>query len=161
VPIPSNEAKVLADRWQATLAQIVQKHVDAFAGTDFDPAVARQKMEKLLARVETYLTDVREEPSGLSATEALAAKLRSALASNAMGGRASDEAKWRSAAEAVKEAQVAFDRLVPIAGSDAKSIESKFREACRRILDHARRANDDRRHSQKPSSFKGGRAVLV
>ena len=159
VPIPSNEAKVLADRWQATLTQVVQKHVDAFAGTEFDPAVARQRMEKLLVKVESFLTDVREEPSGLSATEALAAKLRSALASNAMGGRANDDAKWRSAAEAVKEAQLAFDRLVPIAGSEAKPIESKFRDACRRVMDHAKRGHDDRR--QKPSSFKGGRAVLV
>jgi len=139
VPIPSDEAKVLAARWQTALARLIQQHADAFAGTDFDPAVARQKMEKLVARVEAFLADVRDDAPGLSPTEALAAKLRSALASNAMGGRASDDTKWRGAAETVKEAQASWDRLSPIAGPDARPLESRFREACRRVLDHARR----------------------
>src|SRR6185369_2739275 len=107
VPIPSSEAKVLADRWQATLTQAVQKHATAFAGTDLDPAVAHQRLEKLVAKVEAFLEDVREAPSGLSPTEALAAKLRSALASNAMGGRSTDEGKWRAAVDGVKDAQAA------------------------------------------------------
>jgi hypothetical protein len=176
VPIPSDEARALAARWQTALAAVVRQHADAFAGTDFDPAVARQRMEKLIAKVETFLTDVREEPAGLSPTEALAAKLRSALASNAMGGRHSDEARWRGAVDAVKDAQTAFDRLVPIAGPEGEPLESRFRDACRRVMDHARRAGagsaassgsggsrppaGDRR--QRPQ-FKGprGSAVLV
>ena len=81
VPIPSAEAKVLADRWQATLTQVIQQHADAFAGSDFDPAVALQRMEKLVAKIEALLADVKDDAPGLSATEALAAKLRSALAS--------------------------------------------------------------------------------
>jgi hypothetical protein len=139
VPIPSAEAKVLADRWQATLTKIIQQHADAFVGSDFDPTVARQRMEKLLAKVEAFLSDVREDAPGLSPTEALAAKLRSALASNAMGGRGSDEAKWRGAAEAVKDAQASWDRLSPIAGADARPLEQRFRDACRRVMDHAKR----------------------
>lgn len=139
VPIPSAEAKVLADRWQATLTRLVQQHADAFAGSEFDPAVARQRMEKLAAKIEAFLADVKDDAPGLSATEALAAKLRSALASNAMGGRASDEAKWRAAAEAVKEAQSSWDRLSPIAGADARPLEQRFREACRRVMEQAKR----------------------
>jgi hypothetical protein len=139
VPIPSSEAKVLADRWQAALALVVQRHADAFKGTDFDPAIARQRMEKLVAKIEAFLGDVREPSAGLSPTEALAAKLRSALASNAMGGRSSDEAKWRGAAEAVKDAQAAWDRLSPIAGSGVNGLDHRFRDACRKVMDHARR----------------------
>jgi hypothetical protein len=139
VPIPSSEAKVLADRWQAALAQVVSRHAASFAGTDFDPAVARQRMEKLVAKVEAFLADVRDDAPGLSPTEALAAKLRSALASNAMGGRSTDDAKWRGAAEAVKDAQAAWDRLAPIAGDDARSLEPRFRDACRRVMDRAKR----------------------
>jgi len=138
VPIPSAEAKVLADRWQATLTRLIQQHADAFAGSEFDPAVARQRMEKLVAKIEAFLVDVREDAPGLSPTEALAAKLRSALASNAMGGRA-DDSKWRIAGEAVKDAQAAWDRLSPIAGADAKPLEHKFREACRRVMDQVKR----------------------
>jgi hypothetical protein len=139
VPIPSAEAKVLADRWQATLTRVIAQHADAFAGSDFDPAVARQRMEKLVAKIEGFLADVQDDAPGLSATEALAAKLRSALASNAMGGRASDDAKWRAAAEAVKDAQASWDRLSPIVGAEAKPLEQRFRDACRRVMDHAKR----------------------
>jgi hypothetical protein len=139
VPIPTAEAKVLADRWQATLARLVQQHADAFTGSDFDPAVARQRMEKLVVKVEALLADVQDDAPGLSATEMLAVKLRTALASNAMGGRASDEAKWRGAAEAVKEAQAAWDRVSPFAGADARPLEQRFRDACRRVMDHAKR----------------------
>jgi hypothetical protein len=139
VPIPSAEARVLADRWQATLTRIVQQHAEAFTGTDFDPAVAAQRMEKLVAKIEAFLVDVRDDTPGLSPTEALAARLRSALASNAMGGRATDDAKWRGAAEAVREAQASWDRLSPIAGAAARPLEHRFREACRRVMDHAKR----------------------
>jgi DNA-binding Lrp family transcriptional regulator len=139
VPIPSAEAKVLADRWQATLTRVAQQHADAFAGSDFDPAVARQRMEKLVVKIEALLADVRDDAPGLSPTEALAAKLRSALASNAMGKSGSDEAKWRAAAESVREAQSSWDRLSPIAGADARPLDQRFREACRRVMDQAKR----------------------
>lgn len=139
VPIPVAEAKTLAERWQAALATLVQRHRDLFKGTDLDPEAARHRLEKLVTKVEGFLSDVPEAKSGMSATEALAARLRNALASNAMGGRASEDAKWRSAAEAVKEAQAAWDRLSPVAGSDARDLETRFRDACRRVNEQARR----------------------
>jgi hypothetical protein len=150
VPIPSSEAKVLADRWQATLTQAVQKHATAFAGTDLDPAVAHQRLEKLVAKVEAFLEDVREAPSGLSPTEALAAKLRSALASNAMGGRSTDEGKWRAAGDGVKDAQAAWDRLSPVAGPETRPLENRFRDACRKVMDHARRHQAPPPPARKP-----------
>jgi hypothetical protein len=144
VPIPAPEARDLADRWQAALARTVQAHRDAFKGTDLDSDAARHRLEKLVAKVEAYLEDVPETGPGLSATEALAAKLRSALASNAMGGRANDDAKWRVAAEGVKEAQAAWARISPVAGPDAHMLEGRFREACRRVMDQARRHTPSR-----------------
>jgi hypothetical protein len=139
VPIPAAEMKPLTDRWQAALTQIVDRRADAFKGTDLDPTAIRQKMDKLIAKVETYLSDVRETPAGQSQAEILAAKLRSALASNAMGGRASEDTKWRAAADAVKEAQSAWLRLSQVAGPDARALETRFRDVCRRVMDHARR----------------------
>ena len=54
-------------------------------------------MHKLVARVESLAADTREQVSdGRSQTELLAARLRSALASNAMGGRASDDRRNQS-----------------------------------------------------------------
>lgn len=139
VPIPSPEAGILMDRWQAALMRIVERRSDAFKGTELDPAAARQKLDKLVAKVEAFLADVKDASAGLSPTEQLAAKLRSALASNAMGGRVNEESKWRAAAEAAKDAQSAWDRLAPIAGADAKALEGRFRDACRRVNDQARR----------------------
>lgn len=139
VPIPTAEARLLADRWQAALVRIVQRNADSFRGTELDPDAVRQRMEKLVARVESHLADVKEAPEGLSATEMLAARLRSALASNAMGGRGSDDAKWRAAADAVKDAQAAWQRLSPIAGPETRALEARFREACRKVMEQARR----------------------
>ncbi|HYN10734.1 MAG TPA: DUF349 domain-containing protein [Vicinamibacterales bacterium] len=139
VPVPGTEMRPLADRWQTALTRIVDRRGDLFKGTDLDPAAVRHKMDKLIARVEGYLSDVREAPVGQSQAEILAAKLRSALATNAMGGRSSEDAKWRTAADAVKEAQGAWLRLAQIADPDARALESRFRDVCRRVMDHARR----------------------
>ncbi|MGE5833348.1 MAG: hypothetical protein ACM4AI_02610, partial [Acidobacteriota bacterium] len=106
---------------------------------DLDPAAVRQKMSKLITRIESYLGDVQEAPTGQSQAEMLAARLRSALASNAMGGRATEEAKWRAATDAIKEAQSAWMRLAPIGGAEARALETRFRDVCRRVMDHARR----------------------
>jgi hypothetical protein len=139
VPIPGSEIKPLADRWQAALAKVVERQADAFRGTDLDPAAVRTKMEKLVARVESYLGDAKEPSAGLSQTELLAARLRSALASNAIGGRANEDAKWRAAADAVKEAQAAWARLAPLPGPEARGLDARFRDVCRRVMDQARR----------------------
>jgi hypothetical protein len=150
VPIPTPEAKTLADRWQAALTALIQRNREAFKGTDLDADSARHRLEKLVARVETYLEDVPEPMNGMSATEALAAKLRSALASNAMGKSSNEEAKWRAAAEGVKEAQAAWARLAPVAGPDAHALEARIRDACRRVNDQARR------HAPAPVSRQSG-----
>jgi hypothetical protein len=97
-------------------------------------------MEKLVARAEALLADVDEAPAqAASQTELLAAKLRSALASNAMGGRGSEESKWRAAGDAIKDAQSAWQRLPPVDGPEVRALEIRFREACRRVHDHVRR----------------------
>jgi len=139
VPIPGIEMRPLTDRWQVALTRIIDRRAEAFKGTDLDPAAVRQKMDKLIARVESYLSDVREAPAGQTQAEILAARLRSALATNAMGGRSSEDAKWRAAADAVKEAQSAWLRLSQVAGADARALETRFRDACRRVMDYARR----------------------
>jgi hypothetical protein len=153
VPVPTAEMKALHDRWQTAFARIVERWPDAFRGTDLDPTAIRQKLDKLVAKVESYLEDIREAAPGLSQAEILAARLRSALATNAMGGRVNQESKWRAAADAVKDAQSAWQRLSALAGTDAKTLEPRFRDACRRVSEHARRqAAPQRRPSAKPTA---------
>jgi len=140
VPIPGAGMKALIDRWQAALSRIVEQRPDAFKGTDLDPALVIQRMEKLVARVESLLDEVREpaHKQALSQTELLAAKLRNALASNAMGGRTGEDAKWRAAGEAVKDAQAAWQRLAPSSAPEAQTLDARFRDASRRVMDKVR-----------------------
>ncbi|HUL73346.1 MAG TPA: DUF349 domain-containing protein [Vicinamibacterales bacterium] len=152
VPIPGSEMKPLADRWQAAFSKILARWPEAFVGTELDPAATRQRLEKLVARVEALLGGVPEAPAGRSQAEILAARLRSALATNAMGGRGSEEAKWRAAADVVKDAQGSWQRLLPLAGADVKSLEARFREACRRVNEQAQRNGNPARRPNKPAA---------
>jgi hypothetical protein len=150
VPVPLPGMKPLADRWHAALSTILAARPDAFAGTDLDQKVVVQRMEKLVARVEALLGDTARDASRgrLSQTELLAERLRSALASNAMGGRGSEESKWRAAADVVRDAQSAWHRLPPVSTPEAHALEMRFREACRRVSEHTRRHRppQDTRH---------------
>jgi hypothetical protein len=105
-------------------------------------------MEKLVARIEALAADTQDRAAdGRSQTEILAARLRSALASNAMGGRVSDESRWRTAADTVKDAQATWLRLPPASGPAVRMLESRFRDACRRVFDHVKRhAGESRRN---------------
>ena len=143
VPIPTAEFRALVERWQKTLASIIAKWPDAFRGTDVDPAAAVQRMEKLVAKVETLLTDLgaipAEHQKKLSPTEELAAKLRNAFATNAMGKDKRDDAKWRSANDSLKDAQQSWQRLPPIGTDEAARLEQRFTNAARRVADLIRR----------------------
>jgi hypothetical protein len=152
VPIPAPELQPIADRWQAAFTRIVTQWPAAFAGTDLDPSAIMQRMERLVVKIEGYLADVREAPAGQSQAEVLAARLRSALASNAMGGRVNEDAKWRAAADAVKDAQAAWHRLIPIGGPESRALETRFRDACRRVSDHARRNAAPPKRTSRPEA---------
>jgi hypothetical protein len=153
VPVPGAEMRAIADRWHAAFARVIERWPDAFAGTDLDPEAVRQRMEKLVARVESLAAEARESSlEGRSQTEILAARLRSALASNAMGGRINEEAKWRGAADTVKDAQSAWLRLPPVSGPEAHALESRFREACRRVFEQVRRHSGESRRSNRPTA---------
>jgi uncharacterized protein DUF349 len=148
VPVQAAEMRTLADRWQTAFTNVLSRWPEAFSGSDLDPVVVRQRMEKLVAKIESLASETRDDTfEGRSQTEVLAARLRSALASNAMGGRVNDEAKWRHATDTVKDAQAAWLRLPPIAGAEAAALERRFRDACRRVMEHAKRhASPRQRH---------------
>ena len=138
-PVPSEALKALQVRWKDSLATLTTKWPAAFAGTDLDPAAIVQRMQKLVAKVEGLIEE-NEKPaatSGKSATELLAERLRSALASNAMGKRG-DDSKWRNAASTVDEATAAWYRLAPVPSEEATALEARFRTACKRVMDQVK-----------------------
>lgn len=134
VPVPVPGMRGLADRWQAAFARLLASRPHLFAGTDLDPKAVVTRMEKLVARVEGLVAESRHTPDPtLSSAELLAAKLRSALASNAMGGRGHEESRQRAAVDSAKEALSSWQRLPPVTTPDAEALAQRFRDACRKL----------------------------
>ncbi|HYC00142.1 MAG TPA: DUF349 domain-containing protein [Candidatus Limnocylindrales bacterium] len=130
--------QALRDRWTAALATLVSRSPAAFAGTDLDPVANRQRMERLIAKVESLLgEDAPVAATGKTATEVLAERLRAALERNALGARP-DATKWRAAARAVEEAQEAWRRLMRLPGAETDALEKRFEAACARVMDQVK-----------------------
>lgn len=137
-PVHTPEMKAIHERWKTALATLVHRAPEAFKGTDLDPNAVLERMQKLVAKVEALLADEKApSTTGKSATELLAERLRSALASNAMGGHR-DDTKWRQASTTVEDAQDAWQRLAPLPGDEARALEVRFKAACKRVADQVK-----------------------
>jgi len=129
-------ADPLSGRFVAAMEKLLTSFPEPFRGTELDVEASRQRMEKLVSRVEALVSDA--EPKQDSPQD-LATRLREALASNTIGGRAGDESKWRTMAEEVRQAQSSFARLVPVPGEAGRQLGERFQKACNRFFDQYRR----------------------
>ena len=118
------------------LERLITGAPDAFRGTELDAEANRERMEKLIAKVEGLAT---ESAAPSNSSQALATMLREALASNTIGGRAGEEAKWKAMAEDVRQAQSSWSRLGPVPGELGREMNERFRKACNRFFDQYRR----------------------
>ena len=142
-PVVRHGADPLSGRFMAALERVMAVHPAAFTGTELDADANRQKMERLCARVEGLATNGFGSAAGASqpasSSQALADMLREALAANTIGGRAGEEAKWRTMAEEVRQAQAAWNRLGPVPGENGRSLTDRFHRACNRFHEQYRR----------------------
>lgn len=129
-------ADPLSGRFVNAMERLLTAFPEPFKGTELDIEASRQRMEKLVARVETLVAGA--EPKQDSPQD-LAARLREALATNTIGGRAGEESKWRTMAEEVRQAQASFSRLVPVPGDTGRQLADRFHKACNRFFDQYRR----------------------
>jgi hypothetical protein len=136
-PVVRQGADPLSARFMDALERLQAGYPDAFRGTELDIEANRQKMAKLCERVEGFLNDVAATPA--TSSQALAAMLREALASNTIGGRAGEETKWRAMAEDVRGAQAAWNRLGPVPGDAGRQLADRFHRACSRFFEQYRR----------------------
>jgi hypothetical protein len=128
------EMKALHERWRVALAALVVRWPAAFAGTDLDLAAIHERLRKLIAKVEQLIKEEEPvAPVNESAAEVLAARLRAALANNAMGVRA-DDSKWRAAGAAVEQAQDAWRRLALLPDEATGALADRFKAACDRVM---------------------------
>jgi hypothetical protein len=136
-PAVSHGADPLSARFMAALEKLVTSAPDAFKGTELDIESNRQRMEKLVAKVEGF---ARESATPTAAApQDLASMLREALASNTIGGRAGEESKWKAMAEDVRGAQSSWSRLGPVPGDAGRELSERFHKACNRFFDQYRK----------------------
>ena len=143
-------ADPLSERFVAALERRDGRHPDQFRGTELDVEASRQKMEKLVAKVEGFLADAPPAPTNSS--QALADMLREALASNTIGGRAGEEGRWRAMADDVRQAQASWSRLGPVPGQAGRELTERFHHACNRFFDAGPAAACRRRRSPAPAA---------
>lgn len=129
-------ADPLSARFVNAMERLLTSFPEPFRGTELDVEASRQRMEKLVSRIEALVADA--DPKA-DTPQDLAARLREALASNTIGGRAGDESKWRGMAEEVRQAQSSFARLVPVPGETGRQLNDRFHKACNRFFDQYRR----------------------
>ncbi|MEO6236769.1 MAG: DUF349 domain-containing protein [Vicinamibacterales bacterium] len=129
-------ADPLSARFMSGMERVLTTYPEAFKGSELDVDASRQRMEKLVSRLESF---VSENESKSESSQDLAARLREALASNTIGGRAGDENKWRGMADEVRQAQSAFSRLVPVPGDAGQQLADRFHKACNRFFDQYRK----------------------
>ena len=130
-------ADPLSERFVDALERVMVTHPDQFRGTELDVDANRRRMEALVAKVEGFLADAPPPPA--NASQALADMLREALASNTIGGRAGDEARWRAMGDDVRQAQAAWSRLGPVPGQTGRELTERFHRACHRFIEQYRR----------------------
>jgi hypothetical protein len=136
-PVVRHGADPLSARFVGALERALASHPDAFRGTELDVEANSQRMERLIARVEGFLTEAAPPPANSS--QALADMLREALAANTIGGRAGEESKWRGMAEEVRQAQASWSRLGPVPGDAGRALNERFHRATSRFFDLYRR----------------------
>jgi hypothetical protein len=129
-------ADPLSARFMSAMERVLTRFPEAFKSSELDVDASRQRMEKLVARLESFVSENEARPES---SQDLAARLREALASNTIGGRAGDESKWRGMADEVRQAQSSFSRLVPVPGEAGKELSERFHKACNRFFDQYRK----------------------
>jgi hypothetical protein len=132
--LPVREEEELTRRLVSARNLLVASHPASFSGTELDPDANRARREKLCARVEALAASVPEEPEGGLAGDALVRRLKEALASNTIGGRAEAEARQKAERAEVESARAAWKRLGPVPGDAGAALEARFNDACSRFL---------------------------
>jgi len=124
---PSIELAGLVDRM---LRAVITAQPDATKGTELDPEAMRARREKLLARAEALAPRSAPTLSGSESPAEIAAKLKSALKSNALGGLRMD----RDPVEVVEELAAEWQAIGPVVGEASEALAARFDEISAKVL---------------------------
>lgn len=122
-------ADALQARFFAARAAVVARAPEAFTGTEHDPELKRQRLEKVIAKVEALVASAGETAP---APADLGSRLREALAQNALGGGGAQESRRRVNQDEVNAARQAFARSADPSVPDFEALKARFEAACRK-----------------------------
>ena len=149
--LPQDQMAALEGRFASVRDRLVALFPRSFEGTELDPEASRRRAEKLVARVEALLDELSAGGRAQAQTaQELAERLRDALASNTIGGKAAVEEKWTSAGNEIESAQAAWKRLGPIPGDEGRALAERFERACRRFAEQRPKIERPRADAQRP-----------
>jgi len=139
-PLPGSDIE-LQQTFDGHLATLVSGAPDVFKNSELDPAESRKKRERLVGRLESLVRDLTPEApeeSGIDELEALAQKLKDALASNTMtGGKTSSgQDDLRRASDEVKRLNQNWLRAAPVPGDEGRALGQRYQSAYREFLAH-------------------------
>jgi hypothetical protein len=141
--VDRERALALDERFTAAFNRAIARWPSVFGGTDLDPDANRKRMDALVRRIEDLATSIAgpalaaTEDAALSPTTRLAAMLKEALASNTIGGKVDDDARFRAANEEVQQAQSAWSRIGFVPEDARRALADRFQRAIRRIAEKA------------------------
>jgi len=137
--VDHQSAQALDERFAAAFARVLIDWPRAFAGSDLDAESNQKRMETLVERIERLAASlagpVEDGPDDSSPSMRLAAMLKEALAANTIAGRAEREARLRTAAEDVRQAQASWARIGLVPQEARRLLTERFQRACRRVLE--------------------------
>lgn len=154
--LPAAEEAVLERRYLDARARLIAARSESFRGSELDPEVVWARKEKLCTRVEELVGRLSGSPSAGLSGEALARRLKEALADNTIGGAAQAESRRRAESEEVEAARAAWSRLGPLHGEAGAALEGRFREACARFVQERPPAVPERPARVKPRDRPAG-----
>jgi hypothetical protein len=137
-PLPREHAAPLVERFHRALDALIAAHPDGVKGTRFDAGANHRRMEELCARMEHLLSGAAADEA-VSPVTRLATMWREALASNTIGGKVAVEAKQRAAADEVRRARAAWDKIGYVPEETRRRLTERFERACRRLAPEAER----------------------
>ena len=136
--VPYDVRRKLATRFGQAVARLVEIYADQFRGTDLDPALKLERLEKLCTRAEILVPATDLDEVGTSPVEVLAKKWREQLANNTMGVRVDEAARRREAIDEIKRLQAERRRLGDLSGEAARQLSMRFQRACDRVFQQGR-----------------------
>jgi hypothetical protein len=128
------DSRELATAVEQLVRHVISSHPEAVKGTELDPAAARNRRDKLIAKVEELLPKQAPAMTADTAPADIAAQLKQAMRSNAFGDL---RFSGRDPVEVVDELRTQWIEAGPVLDDADNEQQTRFDELTKRVLDAA------------------------